>query len=114
MSNRSHNKTSLGLSESISGVLCYALMWVTGIVFLILEKENRFVRFHAIQSIVTFLPLLIISSVIGIIPLLGTLIKSLIWVLEIILWLVLMAKAYKGEMFKLPIVGDFAEQQLDN
>jgi uncharacterized membrane protein len=113
MSNGGPNKTSLGLSENIAGLLCYALMWITGIVFYVLEKENRFVKFHAIQSIVTFLPLLVISYVIGIIPILGGLIKSLIWVLEILLWLLLMAKAYKGEMFKLPIVGDFAEQQLD-
>jgi uncharacterized membrane protein len=45
-------KTALGIEENIAGALCYVLGWLTGIVFLLLEKENRFVRFHAIQSLV--------------------------------------------------------------
>ncbi|HHW32253.1 MAG TPA: DUF4870 domain-containing protein [Clostridiaceae bacterium] len=113
MSSGNSNKTSLGISENVAGLLCYVLTWITGIIFYILEKENRFVKFHAIQSIVTFLPLMVFSYIIGIIPFLGPLIKSIIWILEVILWLILMIKAYRGEMYKLPITGDFAEQQLD-
>jgi len=45
-------KTSLGLDENIEGALCYVLGWLTGIVFFVLEKDNRFVKFHAMQSIV--------------------------------------------------------------
>ena len=102
-------KTSMGLEENIAGLLCYVLGWLTGIVFLVLEKENKFVRFHAIQSLATFLPLSIIAWVIGLIPFIGWVISSLIWILTLILWLILMFKAYKGEMYKLPVVGDFAE-----
>jgi len=47
-------KTSTGLQENIAGLLCYVLGWVTGIIFLFIEKENKFVRFHAVQSIVVF------------------------------------------------------------
>ena len=54
--------TSLGLSENIEGALCYSFGFVTGIIFLFLEDENKFVKFHAIQSTIVFLPLFIIYS----------------------------------------------------
>jgi uncharacterized membrane protein len=109
-------KTSMGLEENIAGALCYILGWITGIVFFLLEKENRFVRFHAMQSIVTFLPLTIIIWIIQVllfwVPVVSWAILSLLWILTLILWLVLMIKAYQGELYKLPIVGDFAEKQI--
>lgn len=116
-------KTSLGMDENIEGLLCYVLGWITGIVFLVLEKDNKFVRFHAMQSIATFLALTIISVVISMIGsaffwgfgglwMIFGLISTLIWILALILWLILMFKAYQGEMYKLPIVGDFAEKQI--
>jgi uncharacterized membrane protein len=109
-------KTSMGLEENVAGALCYILWWITGIVFLLLEKENRFVRFHAMQSIVTFLPLTIIIWIIQVllfwVPVVSWAILSLLWILTLILWLVLMIKAYQGELYKLPIVGDFAEKQI--
>jgi uncharacterized membrane protein len=105
-------KTALGIDENIEGLLCYVLGWITGIVFLILEKENRFVRFHAIQSMATFLVLTVAMMIIGLIPIIG-LLSILIWILSLILWVVLMFKAFKGEMYKLPVVGDFAENQLN-
>ncbi|MDD5616617.1 MAG: hypothetical protein PHH85_10495, partial [Candidatus Methanoperedens sp.] len=86
--------TALGIDENIEGLLCYVLVFITGIVFLVLEKENKFVRFHAMQSIVTFLPLFIIAIVIGWIPVLGSMIAMLIGLLELVLWLLLMFKAY--------------------
>ena len=42
-------KTSIGLTENVAGLLCYALGWISGIVFFLIEPENKFVRFHAIQ-----------------------------------------------------------------
>ncbi len=109
-------KTSMGLEENIAGVLCYVLGWITGIVFLVLEKENKFVRFHAMQSIATFLPLMVIAWIINLIfmwiPFISWAISTLIWILVLILWLILMFKAYQGEMYKLPIVGNFAEKQI--
>ena len=105
-------KTSMGLEENIAGVLCYVLGWITGIVFLVLEKENKFVRFHAMQSIATFLPLTVAVWIFTWIPIIGWAIVMLIEIAALILWLILMFKAYQGEMYKLPIVGDFAEKQL--
>ena len=51
---KSGEKTSLGIDQNLAGLLCYVVGWVTGIVFLILEGKNKFVRFHAVQSIVVF------------------------------------------------------------
>lgn len=104
-------KTSIGLDENLTGALCYLVLWITGIVFYLLEKDNKFVKFHAMQSILVFLPLTIIGFFLSIIWFLWWL-GWLIWLLSIILWLVLMIKAYQGEKFKLPIVGDIAEKQI--
>ena len=114
-------KTSLGLEENIEGALCYVLGWLTGIVFFVIEKDNKFVKFHAMQSILVFLPLQIIWFVFG-----GAGFFSVFWyglgflwlcgwiiaLIMLLLWLVLMLKAFQGEKFKLPIVGDIAEKQV--
>lgn len=109
-----NKKTVLGVTENLEGLLCYVLGWLTGLVFLIVETNNAFVRFHALQSLVTFLGLFIISFVIGLVPVLGILVSLLLVPLQIVLWILLMVKAYKGERYKLPIVGDFVEKQLAN
>jgi uncharacterized membrane protein len=103
-------KTSMGLDESVAGLLCYIVGWITGIVFLVLEKENKFVRFHALQSLLTFLPLSVLAWLLGWIPFVGWALAALVWILMVILWLILMFKAYRGEKYKLPIVGDIAER----
>ena len=107
-------KTSMNLEENVAGALCYVLGWITGIIFYIMEKENKTVRFHAVQSIIVFLPLTIIAGIFqGIllfIPFIGWAISGLISLLMFILWLVLIFKAYQGEKFKLPVVGDIAEK----
>lgn len=105
-------KTSLGLEENIEGALCYILCWITGIVFYILEKDNKFVKFHAMQSTLVFLPLSVVIILIGWIPIFGWIVSGLIGLITVILWIILMLKAYQGEKFKLPIVGDIAEKQV--
>ncbi len=117
-------QTSLNMGENIEGALCYLLGWLTGIIFYLIEKDNEFVRFHARQSILVFLPLSILLFIfsggfmfggglfyggLGIWALLSIL-GTLLWLLTFILLLVLMFKAYQGERFKLPIVGDIAER----
>jgi uncharacterized membrane protein len=103
--------TSTGLQENIAGLLCYLIVWITGIIFLIIEKDNKFVRFHAWQSIIVFGALTLISIIFGFIPVIGTIISWLAGVLMFVLWIVLMYKAYKGELYKLPIAGVIAEKQ---
>jgi uncharacterized membrane protein len=106
-----NNKTSTGIQPNLAGLLCYVLGWITGIVFLILEKENRFVRFHAVQSIFVFGAITIIEMIFGWIPILGWIINTIFGVVAFILWILLMYKAYQGKMYKLPWVGNIAEKQ---
>lgn len=100
-------KSSTGLEENVAGFLCYLLGFITGIVFLIVEKKSSFVKFHAKQSTITFLILFVISLIIGWIPFIG----FLAVILSLILWLLLMIKALKGERYMLPIVGKMAEEK---
>jgi uncharacterized membrane protein len=106
------SKTSMGLEPNLAGLLCYVLGWVTGIIFFILEKEDKFVRFHAMQSIVTFGIITVASIIFSFIPIIGAIIGWLLSILALILWIVLMVKAYQGQKYKLPWVGDFAEKQV--
>jgi uncharacterized membrane protein len=121
-------KATFGLDENVASAACYVLGWLTGIIFFLMEKDNKTVRFHAMQSVLTFLPLTILYWIIGMIfsmmffgaGMYGaygmwgilSLITTLIAIVMLILWLVLMFKAYQGEKFKVPIVGDIAENQV--
>lgn len=105
-------KTSTGLQQNVAGLLCYVVGWITGIIFLILEPNNKFVRFHAVQSIVVFGAYTIVSVVIGWIPFIGWIIAGILGLIAFILWIVLMVKASQGQMFKLPIAGNIAENQI--
>ena len=100
-------KSSTGLDENVAGFFCYLLGFITGIVFLVVEKESRFVKFHAKQSTITFLGLLVLMIVIGWIPVLNI----LIFVFSLILWFVLMVKALRGEKYMLPVVGKLVEEK---
>jgi uncharacterized membrane protein len=106
-------KTSSGLDANVAAALAYALGFVTGLVFLLTEHENKFVRFHAMQSTIVFLALSAACVLLQSIPLLGMLL-AVFFVIPVsaVLWLVLMFKAYQGERFKLPIAGDMAEQRI--
>ena len=104
-------ESSLGLDPNIAGLLTYLFGAISGVAFLVLEKKNSFVRFHAYQSTVTFLALFVISVVVGILPLIGGLITSVIGFASLVLWVLLMIKAFQGERFKLPMVGDMAEER---
>ncbi len=104
-------KTSTGLNENVAGLLCYVLGWISGVVFILIEPENKFVRFHAIQSIVTFGVLNVVGFILNWIPVIGGFVSWAISVLGFILWIVLMVKAYQGTKYKLPWAGDFAEKR---
>ena len=103
-------RTALGLRRQRRAALAYVLGWISGIVLLLTEHQNRFVRFHAMQSILVFGALSLAWFLCLSIPLLGWLISFiLIPPVSAVIWLLLMFKAYQGERFKLPIVGDIAD-----
>ncbi len=107
-------KTSMNMEENIESMLCYIGTWVTGIIFIALEKENKIVKFHAWQSFITFIGVFVVYFVIffltWFVPFMWWL-SMLFGLLVVILWIILVIKAYQGEKFKLPIVGDIADKQ---
>jgi uncharacterized membrane protein len=105
-------KSSTGLDANVAAALSYLAWFVTGIIFLLIEKDSKYVKYHAMQSTLLFLPLAVLQMVLWSIPLLGWLLGFFVWIGSLVLWLVLMFKAYQGERFKLPVVGDIAEQQV--
>jgi uncharacterized membrane protein len=109
------------MKENIAGLLCYVLGWVTGLIFYFIDKRP-FVRFHAAQSIVVFGGLQLIGIVLGVlfgISLvtggltgfsLGFALYRLIQLVGLILWILLMIKAYQGERFRVPVAADLADK----
>ena len=110
-----------GLTDNVAGALAYVTI-IPAILFLILApyNRNRFVRFHALQCIFFAIAWAVLWVLLGMfvhIPLLGwasALLWPLIWLAGFILWLVLVFKAYQGQKFKLPVIGDIAEQQANS
>jgi uncharacterized membrane protein len=102
-------KTSTGLDANLAAALSYLVGFVTGIIFLLVEKDNKFVRFHAMQSTLLFLGIVAVDILFQLVPILGALVFLFVVIpLSAVLWLLLMYKAYQGEEFKLPLVGQMA------
>jgi uncharacterized membrane protein len=113
--------TTTGIEPNVAAALSYILGLITGIIFFALEKENKFVRFHAAQSMVVTAILIIVGTaisilggVLAILPFLGTLMVFLLTaglaIATFVLWLVLMWRAYSGDTWELPIAGDLARR----
>ena len=122
---KSEAESSTGLSANVAGLLCYVALWVTGIVFVVLEKKSVFVKFHAWQSIMVFgvltLAHLILSTMLRAIAFAtfspGLLIFAgvmgwIIGMLMLVLAIILVIQAYQGKMWKVPLAGDWAEKQI--
>lgn len=111
-----------GLQPNVAGLLCYLLGWITGLIFLLIERENRFVRFHAAQSIlfsvgwgVLWIALAIFFGILSVIPgirVLGALLSFVAYAVlgmgGLVLWILLMLRAYRGQRWELPVVGAMA------
>ena len=110
METKDLGKTSTGIQPNVAALLSYLLGWITGLIFYLIEKDNKYVRFHAFQSIVVFGALSVLSIVLMVIPVIGWGLIPIISIVELILWIILMIKGYQGEKFKLPIAGDMAEK----
>ena len=110
MEYKNQGKSALGMEANIAALLSYLLGFISGIIFYALEKENKFVRFHAMQSMVVFAFLFILNIVARVLPILGGAISTLLGIIGIVVWIILIIKAYQGEYFKLPVAGDIAEK----
>jgi uncharacterized membrane protein len=108
--------SSEGLAENVAGLLCYVLGWLTGIIFLLIDKRP-FVKFHAAQSIVVFGALTIIRIGLGIVMGIGGFVGFGIWALVsmvlglvgLVLWILLMIKAYQHQLYRVPIAAPIAD-----
>ena len=113
-----NKKSVFGLDENLAAALAYLGIFISGIVVLILERENKFVRFAALQSTIFFGVASIVMWVLGLfdgLPLLGWLFGTASWLLGVacfVVWLYLMITAYKGQAVKLPILGDICWDQV--
>lgn len=121
VSNPAPGAAQTGLAENVAGALCYVLGWITGLIFYFIDKRP-YVRFHAAQSIVVFGALHILSIILGIFFglsivaggltgfSLGLGILRLVQLACLVLWILLMIKAYQGERFRVPFAADLAER----
>ena len=101
-----------GLSETAAGVIAY-ITFIPAIIFLVMEPYNRssFVRFHAWQSIFFGITVVASNFILGVIPIIGWIILLPLSLVFLALWILVMVKASKGERYKIPFIGNFAEQQ---
>ena len=101
--------TSIGMQPNVAAGLSYVFTWISGLIIFLIEKQNRFVRFHAMQSLLFFGSITVLSIVIGYIPY----VNLLSWVLDLVGfvgWIFLMIQGFQGKYYKLPVIGDYAEK----
>lgn len=100
-----------GLQDNIAGLLCYFL--IPAIIFLVMEpyNRNRFVRFHAFQGIFYEIAWFVAGAIASILPFLNLLLIPLVSLAFLIGWVILAVKAFQGQKFKLPVIGEIAEKQ---
>ncbi len=101
--------TSMSMRARTAGWLSYLFGWVTGLIFFLLERENRFVRFHAMQSLLFFGAISIFEAVFNYIPYSGF-VSAAMGLVSFVCWIVLMVAAHRGRYLKLPVIGDYAEK----
>lgn len=116
--------TVTGLDPNVEAALSYVLGWITGLIFYLVERDNHYVRFHALQSVFFSIAVFVLYgglnaflSLFRAVPginivmgLLGSLVSFLLGIAVFVVWIILMVRAYQGERYKLPVVGDMAEQ----
>lgn len=124
MEKKDLGKTSTGIEANVAALVSYAAGWITGLIFFLIEKDNKFVRFHALQSIIVFGAFSVLGIVLSVLFQFFMMLRlyfmfqffafisNLLWLAALILWIILMVKAYQGEKFKLPIAGDIAEKNI--
>lgn len=111
-----------GLAPNIASLLCYICSPITGIIFILIEKENNNVKFHAWQSTVFGVALFVIgvllsilgailAAIAGVLGVILSLFSYVVWIAAFIVWIICLVKAYQGEQWRIPIIGDFAAKK---
>jgi len=116
--------STTGLDERLAAVLCYSVWWVTGGLFLILERQHRTVRFHAAQSLVLFGAISVMLLALGAVSALALMLSSqvyqlvramgdLLWAGAAVIWLVLVLRAWRGDVWRVPLVAALADHVVE-
>ena len=110
-------KSSLHLDPNLAAALSYLLGCISGILFFVLETQNKRIRFHALQSILIFTVLTLLSLGSALLAILTDFVpfrlaSSTIWILHFVVWLVMIITSYQGKTLKIPGIGDFAQEQV--
>jgi uncharacterized membrane protein len=111
--------TSTGVDPRLSALLCYAAWWLSGLIFLIIEQQDRTVRFHAAQSLVLFGGFSIVIAALSFASVAMLMVSSgafqaarmlvyLVWLAAVAIWLLLMYRTYQGQTWRVPLAGDLA------
>jgi uncharacterized membrane protein len=122
-------KSSTGLDENVAALLSYVMTWITGLIFFLIEKDSRLVRFHAVQALIlgimaavlmigSWIVWIVVVIIAALLPdVLGTLFMGVVGLLMTAIflaifvgWILGMVKAFQGQYFKLPVIGNFAEK----
>ncbi len=105
--------TSMGIEPRLASALCYALFWLSGLVILFVEKQNREVRYHAMQSVLFFGGLMILIWLVGLLPFISILLVPFLYFVWFAAWIGLMVTAYINYPVKIPVVSDYANRYVD-
>jgi uncharacterized membrane protein len=105
-------RSSTGLAENVAGALCYLLGWISGLIFLVLEQQSGYVRYHAMQSVVVFGGIAVASLVLSLLSGIGLVLQQALALLSVILWILLMVKAWQGERYRLTWISDVVDRLL--
>lgn len=101
-----------GMADNVAGMLAYVTV-IPAIIFLVMEpyNKNRFVRFHSFQCIFLAVACIVVQIVLSVIPIIGWILIPFFGLAVLVLFVILLLKAYQGQKFKLPVIGDMAEKQ---
>lgn len=111
--NPENKKSSTGMEENLAALLSYILTPITGIIFYLIEKDSKFVKFHAMQSLLFGIIVNILYFVLKLIPILGWFLSFIVSIAAVVFWIIAMVKSFKNEWYKMPIIGDIAEKQVN-
>ena len=116
--------STTGLDERLAGVLCYSVWWVTGGLFLLLERQHQIIRFHAAQSLILFGAVSALLAALGALSAVSLMLSSavyelmqvfgkLLWLGATVVWLVLVLRAWRGEVWRVPLVAALADRVVE-
>src|SRR5687768_10479828 len=105
------DKSSTGMDANVAAGVSLIAGWITGLIFFLIEKDSKFVKFYALQAIGLSV-VMIAAAVLNFIPILGQIAYAVIGLGVFIMWIICLINAFGGKVFRIPVIGDFAAKQV--